>query len=42
VPVRLGKSSVNLIEVRQGLSVGDHVVLSDTSAYDQYERIRLK
>lgn len=42
VPVRLGKASVNLIEVQQGLAVGDRVVLSDTSAYDQHDRIRLK
>ncbi|MBO9663905.1 HlyD family efflux transporter periplasmic adaptor subunit [Dokdonella sp.] len=42
VPVRLGKSSVNQVEVQQGLAAGDRVVLSDTSAYDQYDRIRLK
>jgi HlyD family secretion protein len=42
VPVRLGRSSVNLIEIRQGLQVGERVVLSDTSAYDQSDRIRLK
>ena len=42
VPVRLGKSSVNLIEIKQGLNVGDQVILSDTSAYDQHDRIRLK
>jgi HlyD family secretion protein len=42
VPVRLGKSSVNLIEVTQGLNVGDQVILSDTTAYDQHDRIRLK
>lgn len=42
VPVRLGRSSVNLIELRDGLQVGDRVVLSDTSAYDQNDRIRLK
>jgi HlyD family secretion protein len=42
VPVRLGKSSVNLIEILQGLRVGDQVILSDTSAYDQHDRIRLK
>jgi HlyD family secretion protein len=41
VPVRLGKSSVNLIEIQQGLNVGDKVILSDTSAYDQHDRIRL-
>ena len=41
VPVRLGRSSVNLIEIAKGLSPGDQVVLSDTSAWDAYERIRL-
>ncbi|GAA0719642.1 efflux RND transporter periplasmic adaptor subunit [Dokdonella soli] len=42
LPVLLGKSSVNLIEIRRGLNVGDQVILSDTSAYDQHDRIRLK
>ena len=42
VPVQLGRSSVNLIEVRAGLKVGDSVILSDTSAWDQYDRIKLK
>lgn len=42
VPVRLGRSSVNLVEIRQGLAVGDRVVLSDTSAYDQNDRLRLR
>ncbi len=42
VPVRLGKSSVNQIQIQNGLEVGDRVVLSDTSAWDQYDRIRLK
>jgi len=42
VPVRLGKSSVNLIEILQGLNASDQVILSDTSAYDQHDRIRLK
>ncbi|MEO8010335.1 MAG: RND transporter, partial [Dokdonella sp.] len=42
VPVRLGRSSVNLIEIRQGLEVGDRVVLSDTSAYDQHDQLRLR
>jgi HlyD family secretion protein len=41
VPVQLGRSSVNTIEVLSGLQVGDEVILSDTSAYDGYERIRL-
>lgn len=41
VQVHLGKSSVNTIEVIQGLEEGDQVVLSDTSAWDAYDRIRL-
>jgi len=39
--VRLGRSSVNTIEVVEGLSAGDQVVLSDTSRWDDYDRIRL-
>jgi len=42
VPVKLGKSSVNLIEIVNGLNVGDKVILSDTSAFDQNDRVRLK
>lgn len=41
VPVQLGRSSVNLIEIRNGLKVGDRVILSDTSAWDQSDKIRL-
>lgn len=41
-PVALGRSSVNTIEVVRGLSVGDRVVLSDMSAWDGYDRIRLR
>ncbi len=41
VPVTLGKSSVNTIQVVDGLNVGDQVVLSDMSAQDAYNRIRL-
>jgi HlyD family secretion protein len=41
VKVRLGRASVNTIEVLDGLAVGDNVVLSDTSAWDAYDRIRL-
>lgn len=41
VPVTLGRSSVNTIEVMDGLKVGDQVVLSDMSAQDAYNRIRL-
>jgi HlyD family secretion protein len=42
VKVKLGRSSVNTIEVLAGLKVGDQVILSDMSAYDAYDRIRLK
>jgi HlyD family secretion protein len=42
VPVRLGLSSVNTIEVVDGLTPGDVVILSDLSAYDAHERIRLR
>jgi HlyD family secretion protein len=40
-PVKLGKSSVNTIEIMSGLQPGDQVILSDTSAWDSHERIRL-
>jgi len=42
VNVKLGRSSVNTIEVVQGLQVGDKVILSDMSAWDNFDRIRLK
>jgi|SoiMethySBSTD1v2_1073268.scaffolds.fasta_scaffold306509_2 HlyD family secretion protein len=41
VPVKLGRTSVSIIEVIQGLEIGDQVVLSDMSAWDSYERVRL-
>ncbi len=41
VTVKLGRSSVNTIEVVDGLKVGDQVILSDMSAQDQNPRIRL-
>jgi HlyD family secretion protein len=40
--VKLGVSSVNTVEVLSGLKVGDQVILSDMSAYDAFDRIRLK
>ncbi len=40
--VQLGRSSVNTIEVMNGLAEGDSVVLSDMSAWDQFDRIRLR
>lgn len=42
ITVQLGKSAVNTIEVLGGLSEGDRVVLSDMSAWDGFDRIRLR
>jgi len=42
VKVRLGRSSVSTIEILEGLKPGDQVVLSDTSAWDAHDRIRLE
>ena len=40
--VKLGRTSVNTIEVLDGLKVGDRVILSDMQAWDGHNRIRLK
>jgi HlyD family secretion protein len=42
VEVKLGRSSVNSIEVLGGLQAGDKVILSDMSQWDTVNRIRLK
>ncbi|WPB80984.1 HlyD family efflux transporter periplasmic adaptor subunit [Archangium violaceum] len=42
VPVQLGRGSVNSIEVVQGLGEGDQVVLSDMTAWDAVDRVRLR
>jgi HlyD family secretion protein len=39
--VELGRSSVNQIEIKSGLQPGDQVILSDMSAQDSFERIRI-
>jgi HlyD family secretion protein len=41
VSVKLGRSSVNTIEVKEGLKPGDQVILSDMAEQDGYDRIRL-
>jgi HlyD family secretion protein len=41
VKVKLGRSSVNTIEVIEGLSEGDSVILSDMSQWDEFDRIKL-
>jgi HlyD family secretion protein len=42
VQVKLGRSSVNTIEILEGLSVNDAVVLSDMSAWDAFDRVRVR
>ncbi len=41
VPVQLGRMSVSTVEIVSGLQTGDKVILSDTSAQDGYNKIRL-
>ncbi len=41
VQVKLGRSSVNTIEIVEGLNEGDRVILSDMSAWDAFDRVRL-
>jgi len=42
VQVELGCSSVNTVEIVEGLEVGDQIVLSDMSRWDEFDRVRLK
>lgn len=42
VPVRVGRVSVNTIEILDGLRVGDQVILSDMSNWDSHDRVRLQ
>ena len=42
VQVALGKTSVNTVEIKKGLQVGDTVILSDMSQWDNFDRIQLK
>ncbi len=42
VVVRFGRGSVNRIEVLDGLVAGDRIILSDTSAWDGHDRVRLR
>jgi HlyD family secretion protein len=41
VQVKLGRASVSAIEIKEGLKVGDRVILSDMSAFDGHDRIKL-
>lgn len=42
IRTQLGRSSVSTIEVIEGLSVGDEIILSDMSQWDEQDRLRLK
>lgn len=42
IDVRLGRASLNTIEVVQGLRPGDRVIISDMSSYDEANKVRLR
>ena len=42
VPVQLGRGSVSAIEITEGLSAGDQVIISDMSKWEAVDRVRLK
>jgi len=42
VPVEIGSESVNTIEIRKGLGVGDTLILSDMSNWDNFDRVELR
>ncbi len=42
VPVELGRSSVNTIEILRGLEPGDRIILSDMTPYSNVERVRIR
>jgi HlyD family secretion protein len=41
VRVRLGRTSVNQVEILDGLSPGDQVIVSDISAWDRHDRLKI-
>ena len=41
VQVQLGRTSVNNVEIVKGLKIGDTVILSDMSAWDNFDRVKL-
>lgn len=41
IPVRIGAASVDRVQILRGLKAGDQVILSDTSQWDSYDKIRV-
>ena len=41
VQVRFGRASVNAVEILEGLNEGDQVIISDMSAWDSFDHVRL-
>ena len=41
IEVKLGRSSVSVIEIVEGLQAGDQIILSDMSQWDAHHRVRL-
>ena len=39
--VKLGKGSINQIQVIEGLAVGDRVIISDSSSWQKYQKVRI-
>lgn len=42
INVRLGRTSVNTVEILGGLQPGDKVIISDMSRWDSFERVRVE
>jgi HlyD family secretion protein len=40
--VALGRASVNTVEIKNGLNIGDIIIISDMSTWDAVQRVRLK
>jgi HlyD family secretion protein len=41
VRVQFGRTSVNLVEILEGLNEGDQVIVSDMSAWDSFDQVRI-
>ena len=42
IQAKIGRMSVDKVELVSGLAAGDQVILSDMSAWDAYDRVRLQ